>query len=299
MSADYSPALWIPTDHHGGWVFQPRYIILHGTAGGTSAQAIAQYFQTNNPPTSTHYVVGVDGTVAQCVSESEPAWGNGVITAGHAPWWTGNPNAVTFSIEHCKPSADNSDHLSPAQQAASFALVKHLCETHGIPKRAADASGGITGHASIDPVNRAFCPGPYPWDSLYSYLNGGSTTMAWQQQADGTGKDAHGHVCGTGVMGVLADKNNAALAAADGLMSERFRGSVDAVLPLANGHCITAHHDVTSGVWDVQPDDAGGLALLVGLLTDVDAQLAVAHADPLAAAALALLRQFKAVEAQV
>ena len=121
--------------------------------------------------------------------------------------------------------------------------------------------------------------------------------MAWQQQADGTGKDAHGHVCGTGVMGVLAAHPE--LGAADGLMSERFRGSVDAVLPLANGHCITAHHDVTSGVWDVQPDDAGGLALLVGLLTDVDAQLAVTHADPLAAAALALLRQFKAVEAQV
>ena len=177
MSADYAPALWLPTSHQGGWAFNPRYIILHGTAGGTSAQAIAQYFQGNSPPTSTHYVVGVDGTVAQCVSEREAAWGNGVLSAGHAPWWTGNPNAYTFSIEHCKPHSDNSDQLSPAQQAASFALVKHLCDRYNIPRRAADATGGITGHASIDPVNRAMCPGPYPWDALFAYLNGGTTTV--------------------------------------------------------------------------------------------------------------------------
>ncbi|HET8905962.1 MAG TPA: peptidoglycan recognition family protein [Ktedonobacterales bacterium] len=175
MSADYTPALWIPTDHFGGWTFTPRYIIVHGTAGGTSAQGIAQYFQGNDPPTSTHYVVGVDGTVAQCVSESDAAWGNGVLSAGHDAWWSGNPNDCTFSIEHCKPHTDNSDELSPAQREASFALIKHLCERHDIPRRWADATGGITGHYSIDPVNRQYCPGAYPWDALFSYLNGGGT----------------------------------------------------------------------------------------------------------------------------
>jgi N-acetyl-anhydromuramyl-L-alanine amidase AmpD len=35
----------------------------------------------------------------------------------------------------------------------------------------ADAIGGITGHSSIDPVSRSHCPGPYPWDELFTYLN--------------------------------------------------------------------------------------------------------------------------------
>jgi hypothetical protein len=37
--------------------------------------------------------------------------------------------------------------------------------------RWADASGGITGHYSLDPVNRGRCPGPYPFDELFAFLN--------------------------------------------------------------------------------------------------------------------------------
>ncbi len=181
MSQDYSPALWMPTSHYwnGYGGYGPRWIILHGTAGGSSAQNIAQFFQNNNPPTSTHYVVGQDGTVVQCVLESNAAWGNGILSAGHDPWWSDsiNPNLQTISIEHVKPAIDNSTLITSAQQAASFALVEHLCKTHNIAARAADSNGGITGHFSIDPVNRARCPGPYPWDALWSYLGGGGTSM--------------------------------------------------------------------------------------------------------------------------
>jgi len=38
--------------------------------------------------------------------------------------------------------------------------------------RLADASGGITGHFSTDPVNRSRCPGAYPWDQLWAFLKG-------------------------------------------------------------------------------------------------------------------------------
>ena len=41
----------------------------------------------------------------------------------------------------------------------------------------ADNNTGITSHASIDPVNRARCPGAYPWDALFAYLNGGNQPM--------------------------------------------------------------------------------------------------------------------------
>ncbi len=154
---------------------KPKYIILHGTAGGASAIAIAQYFastQGTANPVSSHYVIGQDGMVAQCVNEADGAYGNGVLTPGHDDFWSMaiNPNLITISIEHVKPSIDNSNLLTDAQKSASFALVKHICERHGIPKQRADANGGITGHYSLDPVSRAACPGPYPWQDLFSFL---------------------------------------------------------------------------------------------------------------------------------
>lgn len=176
MSADYGPAQWIPSSHYwsGRAGHQPQWIIVHGTAGGTSAEAIARYFQTDDPPTSTHYIVGLQGEVAQCVRDADSAWGNGVVTTGHDVWWSPqlNPNFVTISIEHVKPDTQNRSQLTQAQKEASFRLIAHLCESYGIPKQAANQLGGITSHASIDPVNRAFCPGAYPWDELWAYLQG-------------------------------------------------------------------------------------------------------------------------------
>jgi hypothetical protein len=170
---------------------QPRYIIIHGTAGGTSAEAIASYFKStegSNNPVSSHYIVGQDGRVVQAVSEQDGAWANGDIsgTPANLPfhtvgdgvhrdaWWNPsvNPNNITISIEHCKPSSDNSNALTPTQQEASFHLILDICQRHNIPSRPADASGGITGHFSIDPINRSHCPGPYPWDKLWNYLEG-------------------------------------------------------------------------------------------------------------------------------
>ncbi|BCL83165.1 N-acetylmuramoyl-L-alanine amidase [Ktedonobacteria bacterium brp13] len=158
-----------------------KHVILHGTAGGSSAQNIASYFaqtQGTNNPVSSHYVVGQDGTIVQCVSESDGAWANGILTAGHASFWDTsiNPNNTTISIEHVKSATDNSNALTPAQQAASFKLIADICDRWQIPKRAADGSGGITGHFSLDPVNRSNCPGPYNWNALWAYLNGQSTT---------------------------------------------------------------------------------------------------------------------------
>jgi N-acetyl-anhydromuramyl-L-alanine amidase AmpD len=176
---DEPGAIWIPNNNM--WPNRnghtPKYVVLHGTAGGTSAVAIANYFKSTEgsptDPKSTHYIIGTDGTICQTIDEANAAWGNGILSAGHDPWWSAdlNPNLITISIEHTKPSTDNHDELTPAQKAASFLLVKHICERHGIPKRKADGNGGITGHYSIDPVSRQDCPGAYPWDELFAYLN--------------------------------------------------------------------------------------------------------------------------------
>jgi N-acetyl-anhydromuramyl-L-alanine amidase AmpD len=175
---DEQTAIWFPNTnyfpHRSG--HSPRYVILHGTAGFTSAREVASFFkstETGHDPVSTHYIIGLDGELIQCIAEEHGAWGNGGVTEGHDPWWSPslNPNLVTLSIEHVKLSRDNSDILTPSQQDASFRLVKQLCERHNIPRRWADAEGGITGHYSMDPVHRFFCPGPYPWDALFAYLN--------------------------------------------------------------------------------------------------------------------------------
>ena len=147
-----------------------KWIVIHGTAGGLNPVAIAEYFKT--VPSSTHYVIGQDGTVVQCVPENCVAWGNGDVSVGCMPWWNGiDPNQYTISIEHVKPNIDNSDQLTADQQDASFKLVDYLCTKHGIQRKMGDATGGIVPHSSMDPVNRSRCPGPYPWDQLISYLN--------------------------------------------------------------------------------------------------------------------------------
>lgn len=185
---DQAGVTWIPNQNFfpGRQGSIPRWIILHGTAGGISAVDTANYFastqNTNNPVSST-YVIGVEGEIAQCVLERDGAWGNGAYSAGHAAFWdtSVNPNNITISIEHCKPSLDNSDVLTAKQQAASFKLINDICDRWNIPKRSADANGGITGHFSLDPINRSNCPGPYPWNGLWAYLAGGTPTQPQEE----------------------------------------------------------------------------------------------------------------------
>ena len=175
---DEQGALWIPNNNYfpnrNG--YKPRYIIIHGTAGFTSAVEVANFFKStekSDNPVSTHYIVGLHGEVVQCNNDSDGAWGNGGVSEGHDVWWSRslNPNLITLSIEHVKLSRDNSDDITTIQKEAGFLLVKHLCERHDILRQWADAEGGITGHYSMDPIHRSFCPGPYPWGELFAYLH--------------------------------------------------------------------------------------------------------------------------------
>lgn len=173
---DYALATWVGSPNYfaNRAGHHPSYLILHGTAGFHRAIDVANFFATSASQVSSHYVVGQDGTVIQCVAEHDGAWANGPIVGDADPWWTPlvNPNWITISIEHVKPSTDNSDPLTTAQREASFALIKDICDRWHIPKRWADASGGITGHFSMDPVNRERCPGNFPWSDLWTYLQG-------------------------------------------------------------------------------------------------------------------------------
>lgn len=175
---DYKKAIWSPNNNFFPDSGKKSFIILHGTAGGSSAQEIANYFkgtEGGGNPVSSHYIVGQDGTVVQCIAEKDGSYANGVV---NSPNWSGNPNLYTISIEHVKSSNDNSEPLTPAQQAASFALIKDICIRNGIGMHDADDTTGITGHFAIDPISRARCPGNFPWDDLWNFLNGGNQPMS-------------------------------------------------------------------------------------------------------------------------
>src|SRR2546429_5106772 len=170
--SDYKDAIWYPNNNFFSNTGKKSFVIIHGTAGGSSAQGIASFFRSTegtDHPASTHYIVGQDGAVVQTIAEKDGAYGNGVVNNDN---WSGNPNFYTISVEHVKPSTDNSDALTDAQKQASFKLVKDICERNGIGMHDADDNTGITGHFAIDPVNRARCPGLYPWSELWAYLAG-------------------------------------------------------------------------------------------------------------------------------
>ena len=163
-------AIWTPSPNF--WPsrmgYAPKWLILHSTAGGGAVNWLT------NPASqvSAHYVIAQDGTITQLVDEEAAAWANGPLSDGHDSWWSTavNPNLVTISIEHEKPDTTNTIPITAAQALASFQLVSRICKRWNIPARKADASGGITGHYSIDPVYRSHCPGTYPFDGLFAYL---------------------------------------------------------------------------------------------------------------------------------
>src|SRR5258708_29817524 len=145
------------------------WLVIHKTASGGSAQNIATFFANDPAMASTHYVVGQDGTIVQCVLEKDGAAGNCCLETGHAAYLPLgiNLNVKTVSIEHVDPARDNSTSLTEAQKSASFRLGRDICTRHNIPMRPGDASGGIIGHPDIAPRSVALCPGGDPWPALF------------------------------------------------------------------------------------------------------------------------------------
>lgn len=148
-------------------------LVLHKTASGTSAEQIANFFINDPGMKSAHFVIGQDGEIVQCVHLVDGAGANCCVETGYDPYWNpllqkfGNLNRCTISIEHVDSASDNSTPLTAAQKASSFKLIKWLVDQYGFAKE------DIKGHNSIDPINRTRCPGVYPWDELFSYLENG------------------------------------------------------------------------------------------------------------------------------
>ena len=172
MTADYEPAIAMFVDRSRVFINtnDHKAIVIHKTAGSSSAQNVAAWFAIDPAMSSTHFVIGQDGTVVQCVLLIDGAAGNGILDPGHDSFWdpwSDNPNYHTISIEHVDPATDNSTPVTDAQKEASFALVSSLCQKYSI------VAEHIKPHSSLQPTNRARYPGNYPFDELVAFIAGG------------------------------------------------------------------------------------------------------------------------------
>ena len=103
---------------------KPEAIIIHKTEGSFSS-AIG-WFQNEDARVSAHYVIDLDGDIAQMVDENDTAWHAGVIVK---PSWKllkngVNPNLYTIGIELAGKAVDD----TPADQA--LALAELISDIH-------------------------------------------------------------------------------------------------------------------------------------------------------------------------
>lgn len=93
-----------------------KNIVVHYVANpGSTALQNWKNFENNKPGTSSHFIIGIDGTVLQCMPLDEVAWAIG----------TTEGNYTTISIECCHP--DSTGKFTDATYESLIKLVSWLC----------------------------------------------------------------------------------------------------------------------------------------------------------------------------
>lgn len=98
-------------------------IVIHYTANpGSSAQANRDYFEnlqyTQTTKASSHFIVGLDGEIVQCIPTSEIAYASN------------ERNDDTIAIENCHP--DESGAFTDATYHSLVDLTAWLCKKYGL-----------------------------------------------------------------------------------------------------------------------------------------------------------------------
>lgn len=154
-----------------------EYIVVHYTGNNASANAEARYAESDQHPSSYHYVLD-DDACYQLLNDSDTAWAVGA--------WPGATQLISnrrsISIEVCS----NGEAFTAAEQANLREVVGMLMERHGI-----DADH-VVRHWDCH-TGRKDCPWAYAgsdnaaWTELHAYITGGSTqaTSGWLQSETG------------------------------------------------------------------------------------------------------------------
>jgi N-acetylmuramoyl-L-alanine amidase CwlA len=127
-------------------------ITIHVTEG--SAASVRNWFNNPAAEVSAHYMVTKAGEIDQFVDEDDTAFHNGRIHAPTAPLVLErpnvNPNAYSIGIEH---EGDGKSDLTPAQRAASAALIADISVRRKIPID----QRHVVGHGQV--YAKKSCPG--------------------------------------------------------------------------------------------------------------------------------------------
>ena len=144
--------------NHGGVRKSTRAVVLHVDAGG--AQSLFGWFNNPKSSASSHFYVRYDGVVEQYLDTALTAWTQR----------DGNGSCIGIETQ-----GKGDGEWTPAQAASLAALVRWLCDTHGIEKvdmvTSRRAARGIGMHRyGIDPWRASggevwggrgkICPGP-------------------------------------------------------------------------------------------------------------------------------------------
>lgn len=163
-------------NHWDGRYWQvPDVIVMHITEGGMDG-AISWLLRPDG--SSSHFIVGANGRIAQLVKFEDGAWCNGDYnnpTAKIVKTRGGdiNPNTYTMSIEHEGYSyKERYGALTEAQYQASLYCCKMFIDWYQATynKNFSIDRDHIIGHYEINPSGKPNCPAPggtnFPFDRL-------------------------------------------------------------------------------------------------------------------------------------
>lgn len=118
---------------------QVNGIVVHYTANpGTDAEANRNYFESrkdeadkSSNKVSSHYIIGLDGTIIQCIPENEIAYASN------------NRNDDTISIECCHPGKNGK--FTEKTYRSLLELTAYLCDKYEIEKEQVIRHYDVTG----------------------------------------------------------------------------------------------------------------------------------------------------------
>lgn len=159
-SPNYSPGR---DGHNPNWAADDpnTWIVLH-TMVGTMASATAAFLSPGRQA-SSHYGVGLDGSIVQFVREEDAAWTNGT--------YADNPgsNLDSITIEH-EDGGDYNGPRTPELYEASAQLLADISRRRGIPLIHRGPGGGVLRHKECNGASTA-CPDSLDIDRIIARAN--------------------------------------------------------------------------------------------------------------------------------
>ena len=134
-------------------ITQVNYIAIHYTANpGASAQDNRDYFEnlswTHETKVSSHFVIGLEGEVIQCIPSSEMSYA------------TNSRNVDTLSIECCHP--DETGKFNDTTYESCVKLAAWLCVRFGLDQDAVIRHYDVTGKE----CPKYYVDNPQAWEQM-------------------------------------------------------------------------------------------------------------------------------------